>query len=244
VDKPNLMVKIPATSEGMPAIEQSIADGLNINVTLIFALERYEQVMDAYIAGLSRRVRMNQDISRIASVASFFVSRIDTAIDKLIEEKMKALPQNAAELERLFGKAGIANAKLAYQRFLKKFSSPQFAELAKKGARKQRPLWASTSVKNPSYPDTYYVEALVGPDTVDTMPPATIEAYRDHGNPEVRVDRDLDVANEVPKRLASFRIDLGEVTRKLEDEGVASFARSFDSLIAAVAARRDKHLQR
>jgi transaldolase len=238
IDKPNLMVKIPATREGIPAIEECIAQGLNINVTLIFSLDRYDAVMDAYIAGLARRAKSGSKVSGIASVASFFVSRVDTAIDKLLEEAIQKAPQKKAELEALLGKAAIANAKLAYQRFQKKFGAP-FAELAAKGAQRQRPLWASTSTKNPKYPDVYYVEALVGPDSVDTMPPATIDAYRDHGKPEVRIDKDVDGAKAVFSRLAAAGIDLAQVTQKLEDEGVASFTKSYESLIAAAAARRD-----
>jgi transaldolase len=245
VDRPNLMVKIPATREGIQAIEEGIAQGININITLIFSLERYDAVMDAYLAGLQRRVKANQDISRIASVASFFVSRVDSAVDKVLEEKLKGgSPQVVAEVTPLLGKAAIANAKLAYQRFLKKFSTAPFTELAKKSARKQRPLWASTSTKNPRYPDIYYVEALIGADTVDTMPPATIDAYRDHGKPEVRIDKGLDEANAVLRRLGEMGIDMKQVTQKLEDEGVASFAKSFDQLIAAVGKRREDLLRK
>lgn len=238
VDRRNLMVKIPATLEGLPAIEQSIADGLNINVTLIFSLERYDQVMDAYLRGLIRRHESGKSVDRIASVASFFVSRVDSLIDKLLEEQVRERPEDAERLRALEGKAAIANAKVAYQEFRKKFSTEAFAGLAKRGARVQRPLWASTSTKNPAYPDTYYVEALVGPDSVDTMPPATIEAYRDHGRPETRIDRDVEGARRVLEELGAAGIDMAKVTRQLEDEGVASFAKSFDSLIATVDERR------
>jgi transaldolase/glucose-6-phosphate isomerase len=237
IDRPNLMVKIPATKEGIPAIEESIASGVNINITLIFSLDRYNEVMDAYLRGLSRRVKAGQDVSRIASVASFFVSRVDTAVDKLLEAKIAQAPQEKSTLEPLLGKAGIANAKMAYQRFLKKFAAAPFTELAKQGARRQRPLWASTSTKNPRYPDTYYVEALLGPDTVDTLPPATIVAYLDHGKPEVRIDKDVGEAEAVLAKLATVGVDMADVTQKLEEEGVASFSKSFDSLIAAVARR-------
>jgi transaldolase len=239
IDKPNVMVKIPATREGVPAIQECIAQGLNINVTLIFSLERYEEVMEAYLKGLERRAKAGQDISHIASVASFFVSRVDSAVDKILEEKIKAAPQDKARLEALYGQAAIANAQLAYDDFLKKFSGPRFEALSKKAARKQRPLWASTSTKNPRYPDVYYVEALVGPDTVDTMPPATIEAYRDHGKPEVKLGGNVSGATQVMARLEAAGVDMVKVTQKLEDDGVASFAKSFDQLLAAVAARRD-----
>jgi transaldolase / glucose-6-phosphate isomerase len=240
VNRPNLMVKIPATPEGVPAIEQCIADGLNINVTLIFSIERYREVMDAYLAGLEKRIAAKKDVSKIASVASFFVSRVDTLVDKLLEEKIKTIGSGKAGLmEKLKGQAAIANAKLAYDEFRKKFTSERYAALAHHGARLQRPLWASTSTKNPAYPDVYYVEAMIGPDTVDTMPPATITAYKDHGRPEVRIDKDLEAALRVLDQLEEFGISMKAVTQQLETEGVASFAKSFDSLIAVVAARRE-----
>ena len=239
VNRPNLMVKIPATPQGVPAIEQSIADGLNINVTLIFSLQRYDEVMNAYLAGLERRLAAGRDIRRIASVASFFVSRVDTLADRLLAEKIKAMgADKTALLEQLQGKAAIANAKLAYHEFRQKFTTARFAALAQHGGRAQRPLWASTSTKNPAYPDVYYVEALVGPDTVDTMPPATLTAYKGHGQPAVRIDKDLDDAYRVIEQLEEFGIKMDWVTQKLEDEGVAAFAKSFDSLIAVVEARR------
>ena len=240
VNRPNLMVKIPATPAGIPAIEQCIADGLNINVTLIFSLQRYNEVMEAYLAGLERRLAARKKINTIASVASFFVSRVDTLVDKRLDEKVKALGANQARLlEKLKGQAAIANAKLAYAAFRKKFGAERFAALAARGARVQRPLWASTSTKNPTYPDVYYVEALIGPDTVDTMPPATIVAYKDHGRPAVRLEQGLDEAERVIEQLEEFGIKMDDVTQQLETEGVASFAKSFDSLIAVVAARRE-----
>ncbi len=238
VNRPNLMVKIPATAAGVPAIEQSIADGLNINVTLIFSLERYEEVMDAYLGGLIRRLESGQKIDGIASVASFFVSRVDTLVDQLIDERLAAGAERRDLLQSLKGKAAIANAKLAYAEFRKKFSTESFAGLKNHGARVQRPLWASTSTKNPAYPDVYYVEALVGPDSVDTMPPATLVAYKDHGNPGVRIDANLDDARRVMDRLGEVGIRMDEVTKKLEEDGVAAFAKSFDSLIAVVEKRR------
>jgi transaldolase/glucose-6-phosphate isomerase len=245
VDRPNLMVKIPATAAGVPAIEQSIADGLNINITLIFSLERYEAVMEAYIKGLERRRAARKKIDHIASVASFFVSRVDSLVDKLLDEKIKGLGGEASgALESLKGQAAIANARLAYARFRERFGTQRFQALAAQGARLQRPLWASTSTKNPAYPDVYYVEALVGSDTVDTMPPATILAYKDHGRPEVRVDRDPDQAQQVIDELEEFNIHMDQVTLQLELEGVASFAKSFDSLMAVVEARREAVVQR
>jgi transaldolase/glucose-6-phosphate isomerase len=240
VGRPNLMVKIPATAEGVPAIERCIADGLNINVTLIFSLERYDQVMEAYIGGLEKRAAAKKPIDRIASVASFFVSRVDSAVDKQLDTKIgESGPDQQAQLRQLAGKAAIANAKLAYAAFRKKFGGERFAALQQKGARLQRPLWASTSTKNPAYPDTYYVEALVGPDTVDTMPPATIVAYKDHGKPALRLEEDLDAAAAVLQRIEDAGISIDAVTQKLEDDGVASFAKSFETLIAVVAASRE-----
>jgi len=236
VAKPNVMVKIPATAEGIPAIEECIADGLNINITLIFALDRYDQVMDAYLAGLARRRAAGKPIDRIASVASFFVSRVDTEVDKRLDALLAtAGPDQAEQLKQLKGRAAIANAQLAYVRFRKTFAEPRYRELANARARLQRPLWASTSTKNPAYPDIYYVEALIAPDTVDTMPPATITAYKDHGHPEVRIDRDLDQATALMQRLADVGIHMDDVTKKLEIDGVASFAKSYDELIATVA---------
>ena len=240
VARPNLMVKIPATAAGVPAIERCIADGLNINVTLIFSLERYDQVMEAYIGGLEKRAAAKKPIDRIASVASFFVSRVDSAVDKQLETKItESGPDQEAQLRELAGKAAIANAKLAYAAFRKKFGTERFAALARRGARLQRPLWASTSTKNPAYADSYYVEALVGPDTVDTMPPATIVAYKDHGTPALRLEEGLDAAATVLQRIEDAGISIDAVTQKLEDDGVASFAKSFESLIAVVSASRE-----
>jgi transaldolase len=235
VSKPNVMVKIPATREGIPAIEACIADGLNINITLIFSLQRYDQVMEAYLAGISRRVATGKQVRSIASVASFFVSRVDTEVDKRLEALIASAPPELVEhLRALQGRAAIANAKLAYHHFHEKFGTARFAELARHGARVQRPLWASTSTKNPAYPDVYYVEALIGPDTVDTMPPATIAAYKDHGHPAPRLDRDVDDARAILQRLASAGISMDEVTAKLEVDGVASFSKSYESLLATV----------
>ena len=240
VARPNLMVKIPATAEGVPAIARCIADGLNINVTLIFSLARYDQVMEAYIGGLEKRIATKKPIDRIASVASFFVSRVDSAVDKQLETKIGASgPDQQTQLRQLTGKAAIANAKLAYAAFRKKFGAERFAALARQGGRLQRPLWASTSTKNPAFPDTYYVEALVGPDTVDTMPPATIVAYKDHGTPALRLEEGLDAAATVLQRIEDAGISIAAVTQKLEDDGVASFAKSFESLIAVVSAARE-----
>jgi len=235
---PNLMVKIPATAEGVPAIERCIADGLNINVTLIFSLERYDQVMDAYIGGLEKRAAAKKPIDRIASVASFFVSRVDTAVDKQLESKIKETgPDQQAQLKQLLGKAAIANAKLAYALFQKKFTGGRWDALAAKGARVQRPLWASTSTKNPAYRDVMYVEQLIGPHTVNTLPPATLDAFRDHGEVKRTVDRDVDVARKVIADLEAAGISLAEVTAKLLKDGIGSFQKSFDGLLANLEKR-------
>ena len=235
VDRPNLMVKIPATREGVPAIEECIAAGLNINITLIFALTRYDEVMEAYLAGIARRVAAGKPVHNVSSVASFFVSRVDTEVDKRLDALIAAAaPEMVEHLKALQGRSAIANAKLASHEFREKFGTPRFAELARHGARLQRPLWASTSTKNPAYPDVYYVEALIGPDTVDTMPPATIVAYKDHGHPAVRIDRDVDDARAILQRLASAGVSMDDVTHKLEIDGVAAFAKSYESLLATV----------
>ena len=237
VDRPNLMVKIPATLAGLGAIEAAIADGMNVNVTLIFSLSRYEAVIAAYIDGLRKRVNAGGDIRSIFSVASFFVSRVDTAVDALLDQMIAAGSGNARALRELQGKAAIANAKLAYETFEHTFGGAAFADLAAQGARRQRPLWASTSSKSPKYPDTYYVDALVGRDTVDTMPPVTLAAYRDHGKPELRIAQDRVAARAAIAALRTIGIDFDAVLARLEVEGVASFAKSYDRLLAVVERR-------
>ena len=228
VDRPNLMVKIPATKEGIPAIRQAIAAGINVNVTLIFSLERYSAVMDAYIAGLEDRIALNESINMVASVASFFVSRVDTKIDP-------RLPEGSA----LRGKAAIANAKLAYNSFKSIFTSPRFATLnARFSARVQRPLWASTGTKNPAYPDTIYVDELIGPDTVNTVPPTTLNAFRDHGKASLTITRGLEKAQKLFVELEAAGISMQQVAQELEEEGVKSFADSFTTLISAIEDRR------
>jgi transaldolase len=232
IHRPNLMVKIPATAEGISAIQAMIAEGRNINVTLIFSLDRHKEVMEAYIRGLE--LYSNQpgaDLSRVASVASFFISRVDTEIDRCLEAI------GTPEALALRGKAAIAQGKLAYQLFQKTFSGHRWEVLAAKGARVQRPLWASTSTKNPAYPDTMYVDQLIGPDTVNTLPEATIEAFADHGHLARTVDADLDQAHAVWKGLAEVGIDLDDVAETLEREGVSSFQKSFDELLSALDAK-------
>jgi transaldolase len=233
IDRPNLMIKIPATLAGLPAIQQSIADGMNVNVTLIFSLQRYQEVMDAYLAGLEQRLASGKPIRNIASVASFFISRVDSLVDKLLDETIKT-GGKAEILQILKGQAAIANAKLAYAGFKTQFGSDRFQRLSRQGAQVQRPLWASTSTKNPAYSDVYYVEALIGADTVNTMPPQTIVAYKDHGQPAARLEDDLDGAHHVISQLETFGIRMDEVTQQLEIEGVASFNRSYEKLMTVV----------
>jgi transaldolase/glucose-6-phosphate isomerase len=238
VDRPNLMVKIPATAEGVPAIASALTAGVNINVTLIFALEAYDAVIHAYLDALGARQRAGQSLD-VHSVASFFVSRVDTAVDELLEEKLAADPGNAT-LEDLLGKAAIANAVLAYEKFEQYFRGSDFAPVAEAGAHVQRPLWASTSAKNPKYRDVVYAEALVGSDTVDTMPPATITAFRDHGVVKANaVSSDYAGAHRVMEQLAEVGIDMAEVTADLLAAGVKSFSDSYDALIQGIAEKVD-----
>ena len=228
VARPNLMVKIPATKAGIPAIRKAIAAGVNVNVTLIFSLARYAEVMDAYLSGLEDRVAAGRPIDRIASVASFFISRVDSKIDP-------KLPEGSP----LRGQAAIANAKMAYDAFEAVFTSKRFASLkARFGARAQRPLWASTSTKNPAYPDTLYVDTLIGPDTVNTVPPATLDAFRDHGHASITITRDLDKAHTLIADLKSAGISMNVVTQELEDEGVKAFADAFTALLKTIDDRR------
>ncbi len=241
VARDNVMIKIPATEAGVPAIAQVIADGISVNVTLIFSLARYEQVMDAYLSGLERRAAANQPLEPLHSVASFFVSRVDSKIDKAIDAAITALPAGdarRAELESLRSKAAVANARLAYARFGEVFASPRFAPLKARGAHVQRPLWASTSTKNPALPDTLYVDELIGPDTVNTVPPATLTAFNDHGHAEVRITSDLAAARQLFPRLQALGIPAMQLIDQLEPEGVASFAKSYDDLIDGIRSRR------
>lgn len=238
VDRPNLMIKVPGTTEGAVAVQQLIADGINVNVTLLFAIDAHAQVIDAYIAGLEQRGATGLPIDRIASVASFFVSRVDSAIDKQLETMAIADEAHADTLRALQGKAAIANAKLAYRLFTASFTSARWAALADKGARVQRPLWASTSAKNPAYRDVIYVEELVGPDTVNTLPPATLEAFRDHGETRRSVDSDIAGAERALAALEAAGVSLRTVTDRLLQEGVASFEQSFVTLLAGLARKR------
>jgi transaldolase len=225
IDEPNLYVKIPGTAEGLAPIEAMIAEGRSINVTLIFSLERYAEVMEAYLSGLEAHAG---DLSRISSVASFFISRVDTEVDRRLEE----IGTDAALALR--GKTAVAQGQVAYQRFLQTFTGPRWDALVARGARVQRPLWASTSTKNPAYPDTTYVDLLIGPDTVNTMPEETIEAFLDHGTVERTIDADAGAAEELLAAVADVGVDLDDVGRVLEEQGVAAFAKSFDELLGAL----------
>jgi transaldolase len=230
IDEPNLFVKVPATAEGVDAIRTLVGEGHSINVTLIFGLDRYDEVMEAYIGGLEA---YDGDLSQVTSVASFFVSRVDTEVDR----RLDAIGTDAALALR--GKAAVAQAQLAYSRFLARFSGPRWQALAERGAKVQRPLWASTSTKNPDYVDTLYVDTLIGPDTINTMPEATLDAFEDHGSLARTVDADPDSAARVMAAIGEAGVDLDDVSRVLEDQGVDSFAKSFDELITALEAKAE-----
>jgi transaldolase len=236
-DRPNVMVKIPATAEGIPAIRQCLAEGININITLLFSVPRYRELMEAYLAAMEQRLSEGRPIDRIRSVASFFVSRVDTSVNQALD----AVASDTSRPERvrqtadaLKGTVAIANARIAYEAFENVFNTARFAKLKERGAQVQRPLWASTSTKDPAYPDLYYVEALIGPDTVDTMPPKTFAAYRDHGQPKVRIRHQLAEAHSVFERLQQFEIDFDRISLDLEEEGARKFVVSYDEALHAV----------
>jgi transaldolase / glucose-6-phosphate isomerase len=237
VKRDNVMIKVPGTAEGLPAIKQLIGEGININVTLLFAQEVYEKVAAAYVAGLEDLAARGGNLKKMASVASFFISRIDTLIDSLLNDKLKATTDanQQALLKSLLGKIAIANGKLTYQKYQSVFSGPRWQALAAKGAQTQRVLWASTSTKNPAYRDVIYVEELIGPDTVNTMPPATVDAFRDHGLLRNSLTEDVAGAAKVMSDLAKAGISMKEATDKLTTDGVKLFADAFDKLLAAVA---------
>ncbi len=236
VNRENVMIKVPGTAEGLPAIRQLIGEGININVTLLFAQEVYEKVAEAHIAGLEDLAKRGGNLNKIGGVASFFISRIDTLVDSMINDKLKTTtdPQQQALLKSLLGKVAIANGKLTYQRYLRIFSGPRWQALAAQGAQTQRVLWASTSTKNPAYRDVMYVEELIGRDTVNTMPPATIDAFRDHGKLRNSLTEDVAGAQNVMDNLARTGISIKEVTTKLTEDGVKLFADAFHKLLAAV----------
>ncbi len=243
VNRPNLMVKIPATPAGIPAIEETIASGINVNVTLIFSVENYRQVMEAYIRGLERRQAAGGDISNVRSVASFFLSRIDTSVDRILDSNIRAAQGRdvgrVALNNKLKGKTAIANAKVAYKRFLETFYGERFASLHASGANAQRVLWASTGTKNPAYPDTMYVDSLIGPDSVNTIPPDTLKAFKDHGTAANTLGEGLDEAQQMIDMLAEVGVNLEQVTNQLQADGVESFVESFRELMDAVEAKRD-----
>jgi transaldolase/glucose-6-phosphate isomerase len=244
VDRPNLMVKVPGTPEGLPAIEQLIADGVNVNVTLLFSVDVYRRVVEAYLSGLERRVRARESLGTVHSVASFFVSRVDTEVDKRLVAQREAGTVAAARLEGLLGRAAVANAKLAYQAYLEAFYAPRFRELLAKGAHVQRPLWASTSTKDPTYPDTLYVDGLVGPDTVNTMPLATLRAFEDHGSAVRTLDQDVEGARRVVEEIEGCGVGLRQVTDQLAIDGVKKFADAYHALLAALEVKRDTLVSR
>jgi transaldolase len=230
VNRPNLLIKVPGTVEGAVAVRRLISDGINVNITLLFAIDAHDRVIESYIGGLEDRVKRGEAVDRMASVASFFVSRVDSEIDKRLD---------AAKKPDLKGKAAIANAKLAYQLFLERFSTSRWKALEGKGARVQRPLWASTSTKNPSYRDVIYVEDLIGPRSINTMPPQTVDAFRDHGNVKRTVDANVDQARAELAALEKAGVSMREVTDKLLTDGLASFQKSFDSVVAGIAKKRE-----
>jgi transaldolase / glucose-6-phosphate isomerase len=245
VNRPNVLIKIPGTKEGLPAIEQALAEGININITLLFAVERYVEVAKIYVSALATRLKQAEPIDRIASVASFFVSRIDTLIDQQLEARLKTAEGDAERrnIENLLGKTAIANAKIAYQEFKNIFSEPKFKRLAEKGAKVQRVLWASTSTKNPKYSDVLYVDDLIGPDTVNTMPTATMTAFRDHGDPRVTIGEGLEEARLTFKQLGELGINLATATAKLEEDGCEAFARDYNKLVGVIEEKRKKLTQ-
>ena len=240
VDRPNLLIKIPATPEGIPAIQTALTEGINVNITLIFSIQAYRDVTEAYLNALEERNASGKDISHIASVASFFVSRVDTLVDKMLDDKIKATADSAEQqkLKMLQGKAAIANARLVYQDFKKIFSTPRFETLKHSGAHVQRPLWASTSTKNPAYRDVLYAEELIGPDTVDTMPLETIENFKDHGRAALTIENNIPQAKAELEMLESVGISYKAVTQQLLDEGVQKFADSFHQLFQGIEEKK------
>ena len=238
LDKPNAMIKVPATPEGVPAVRALISEGINVNVTLIFSLDMYAKVREAYLDGLEALIESGGDPSRTSSVASFFVSRVDTAVDALLEQ------DGGAAARALMGKAAVANATIAYRDFKAAFGTDRFARMAAKGARVQRPLWASTSTKNPDYSDVLYVETLIGADTVNTMPDATLMAFLDHGEARPTIERGAARAAETMDAVARAGVSMADVTARLTRDGVKAFADSFDLLLVNIAAKRDRLLAR
>jgi transaldolase len=241
LNRPNVFIKVPATAPGLSAIRQLISEGISVNVTLLFGLPRYREVAEAFIDGIEARVAQGKPVDRVASVASFFISRIDTLVDARLEKLVASGGAEAEPARRARGQVAIASAKLAYQIYKEVFRSERFRRLAAQGAQVQRLLWASTSTKNPDFSDVRYVEALIGPDTVNTVPLETLDAYRDHGEPQVRLEQDVEEARWVLRRLPELGIDIDRVTQQLEDEGVDKFNKPFDKLMETVAQRSGRH---
>jgi transaldolase len=244
LNRPNVFIKVPATTEGLPAIQQLVSEGISVNVTLLFGLPRYRQVVEAYIAGIEARVAQGKPVKRVASVASFFVSRIDALVDPLLDKPIAQGGKVADLAKTIRGQVAIASAKLAYQIYKEIFGSDRFKKLAAQGALVQRLLWASTSTKNPDYRDVKYVEALIGPDTVNTAPLETLDAYRDHGQPEARLEQDVKEAHWVLERLPELGISIDKVTQQLEDEGVDKINKPFYKLMATLGQRSPPRLTR
>ena len=248
VDRPNCMIKVPATQEGIPAIRQLIGEGININITLLFGLPRYREVVDAYLGGLETLVNQKKSVQQVSSVASFFLSRIDTLLDPTLQKIIEAGGPQGEIAARLHGQLAIASAKVAYQIYKEIFGSDRFQQLARQGARPQRLLWASTSTKNPNYPDTKYIDPLIGPATINTLPVETLDAFRDHGHPQLTLEEDVPQAYQTLSDLSSIGIDLDKSTQKLEEQGAEKFTDSFDKLMNVLqekqAALRASHLQR
>ncbi len=246
LDRPNAMIKIPGTAEGLPAVEQCLSEGINVNITLLFGVENYEQVALAYISALEKRLAAGQAIDRIASVASFFVSRVDTLVDEHLARMIEMAATESARglLRALYGKAAVANAKIAYAKYSELFSGPRWQRLADAGARVQRCLWASTSTKNPAYRDVIYVEELIGPDTVNTLPHATVDAFRDHGRVASTLESDLDGAFNAIRRLEAAGIDFKAVTDELQVKGVELFTDSYHQALNTISAKIDALLKR
>ena len=244
--KKNVLVKVPGTKQGVPAIEQLTSEGVNVNVTLLFSTERYEEIAEAYLKGLERRARQGQPIHEITSVASFFVSRVDTLADKLLETRLSSATSKAEKdkITNLFGKAAVANAKVAYEKYRSIFSGARFLALKEKGGHIQRILWGSTGTKNPKYSDIKYVEELIAPDSINTLPEATIKAFKDHGQAKITIHNDLEKAKKLFPELKSMGVDIRGVTEQLEKEGVQLFSDSFFALLKEIAKKRDLFLSR
>jgi transaldolase len=244
LERPNVLIKIPATVEGLPAIKQLISEGISVNVTLLFGLPRYRQVAEAYLEGIEARLAQGKAVNRVASVASFFLSRIDTLVDPLLAKIIKRDADDESLARQSHGRVAVASAQMAYQIFKEVFHNDRFKKLMEKGARPQRVLWASTGTKNPDYSDVKYIEAIIGPDTVNTVPVETLNAYRDHGAAKNSLELDIQLSGWILKRLPELGIDIDAITRQLEDEGVQKFCEPFDKLMKTLAQRSTPHLTR